>query len=221
MKKLSVICIILTLFWVGCEDSTEPEIIIEDDPIDSFRDIFTDPAGDVRLDPVLDTVIGASPDALNLQGKQTSTHILFRMFYAEDVRMDLAGILLSLDTDLDSLTGTSQFMDQFPRQYRDGWDIGPDYDVIAILPSSHWERFFPEYPPLTLVIYDNASDTFKELTNAVSADSNMIEFAVPLSDLGTTDGNMDIIGYAYHSSFAGAGLSLDYIPNTGHAVWRP
>ena len=26
MKKLSVICIILTLFWVGCEDSTEPEV---------------------------------------------------------------------------------------------------------------------------------------------------------------------------------------------------
>ena len=29
MKNLSAICIILTLFWVGCEDSTEPVITIE------------------------------------------------------------------------------------------------------------------------------------------------------------------------------------------------
>ena len=74
------------------------------------------------------------------------------------------------------------------------------------------------YPALTLLIFNNAADTFSELTDAVSADSNMIEFAVPLSELGNDDGNMDVAGYSAHQSFEGFGQTLDYIPNTGHGT---
>ena len=77
MKKLSCISFILVLFMVGCDDATEPEITIEDDPIifdSTFSEIASDPAGDMD--------IGVAPDIISLHAKRTSTHIVFRVFFA-------------------------------------------------------------------------------------------------------------------------------------------
>jgi len=96
------------------------------------------------------------------------------------------------------------------------WDIGADYDVAAVLPSYRPQT--TTLPPLSLQIYNNASGTFTDLTDAVSADSNMIEFAVPLSKLGNSDHNMHIVGFSAHTLPGRQGYSRDFIPNTGHVT---
>ncbi len=209
MKKLSCISFILVLFMVGCDDAAEPEITIEDDPIaldTTFSEIISDPAGDMR--------IGAAPDVISVHAKRTSTRIVFRVFFAEDVDMDSAVVILSLDTDKNPATGSSRFTSKISN----AWNIGPDYDAIAILPRARVENTL--YPPLTLLIFHNpnGTDLTAELTDAVSADSNMIEFAVPLSKLGNDDGNMDVAGLALHVAFDGRSTSEDPIPNTGHGT---
>ena len=203
MKKLSCISFILVLFMVGCDDAAEPEITIEDDPFvfdSTFSEIASDPAGDM--------VRGAAPDIISLHVKRTSTHIVFRAFFAEDVDMDSAGVVLSLDVDRNPNTGTSQFAG-----LNGAWDIGADYDVLAVLPSYRPQNNL--LPPLSLQIFHNpnGTDLASTLTDAVSAEGNMIEFAVPLSELGNSDHNMHIVGFsAYGAQFQ----TLDYIPNTGH-----
>ena len=213
MKKLSCISFILVLFMVGCEDAAEPEIKIEDDSISTdidttFSEIISDPAGDM--------VVGGAPDAISVQAKRTSTHILFRVFFAEDVDMDSVAVILSLDTDQDPNTGgTSLYTGQFPGV----WDVGPNYDALAVLPRFRPPGVQVTIPALSLVIFNNFMQEISEpIADAVSADSNMIEFAVPLSELGNDDGNMDVAGYSAHQSFAGEGQTLDYIPNTGHGT---
>ena len=207
MKKLSCISFILVLFMVGCDDATEPEITIEDDPIvfdSTFSKIASDPAGDMD--------IGVAPDIISLHVKRTSTHIVFRVFFAEDVDMDSAGIILSLDTDQNPATGDSRFTGQFAGV----WDIGPDYDVAAVLPSVRFDN--TTYPPLTVLIFNNAADTFSELTGHVSAEGNMIQFTVPLNQLGNSDHNMHVAGYSFHTNFVSQFTTVDFIPNTGHVT---
>jgi len=209
MKKLSCISFILVLFMVGCDDAAEPEITIEDDPI-----VFDSTFSEIASDPVGDMVSGTAPDIISLHVKRTSTHITFRVFFAEDVDMDSVVVILSLDTDQNPATGSSLFTGQFPGI----WDIGPDYDVGAALPTVR--VFNTTYPPLTVLILHNpnGSDVTSTLTDAVSAEGNMIEFAAPLSELGNSDHNMDVAGYAAHTTFAGQGTSFDFIPNTGHVT---
>jgi len=197
---------------VGCEDAAEPEIIIEDVTLSfdtTFSEIISDPAGDM--------VFGAAPDVISLHAKRTSTHITFRVFFAEDVDMDSVALILSLDTDQNPNTGTSIFTGQFPT----GWDIGPDYDALVSLPPARlaFATGLATLPPLTLSIFHNPNGSFlsSTLTDAVSADSNMIEFAVPLRKLGNDDGNMDVVGYSIHLEDVFL-TSLDYIPNTGHGT---
>ncbi len=207
MKKLSCISFILVLFMVGCEDAAEPEITIEDDPIvfdSTFSEIASDPAGDM--------VSGTAPDAISLQAKRTSTHITFRVFFAEDVDMDSVVVILSLDVDRNPDTGSSRFI-QIPQS-----DIGPDYDVVVVLPRYRQDNVF--YGPLSLLIFHNpnGTDLTAELTDAVSAEGNMIEFAVPLSELGNSDHNMHIVGFSAHTLPGRQGYSRDFIPNTGHVT---
>ena len=169
-----------------------------------FIEIISDPAGDM--------VNGAAPDAISVQTEKTSTHVLFRIFFVEDVDKDSVGVLLSLDTDQNQATGASPLTGPFKV-----WDIGPEYDVVAVLPS--FQLFVPPtFPPLTLLIIDNATGEFTALSDAVSADSNMIEFAVPLSEIGGDDGLMDVAGFSAHITFTASLRSFDFIPNKGHGT---
>ena len=145
-----------------------------------------------------------------MQAETTSTHLLFRIFFADNVDMDSSAILLSLDTDHNAATGVQPELSEPFAVF----DIGAEYDVIAILPALGALGT----PPLTLLIHDYTSGTTLILAAAVSADSNMIEMAVPLSEIGDDDGNMDVVGFSTHVTQGVVFKSVDIIPNMGHGT---
>ncbi len=166
----------------------------------AFKEIISDPARDMLL--------GTAPDVISVQAEKTSTHVLFRIFFADRVDMDSAAVVLSLDTDHNAATGIQSEL--WPPYAV--FDIGAEYDVVPILPG------VLGLPPLTLLIIDYTFRTTSILADAVSADSNMIEFAVPLSEIGDDDGNMDVAGFSTHLTPGADITSVDLIPNTGHGT---
>jgi len=191
--------------WSSLELSYEQQ----DDPIITgaafnFIEILSDPVGDM--------LFGTEPDVISVQTDKTSTHVLFRIFFAEDVDTDSAAIILSLDTDQNFETNNSQRTNPFGV-----FDIGAEYDVLAVLPGIQ-SPGDPEFPPLTLFIFNNTNGNVIVVTDAVSADSNMIEFAVPLSSIGDDDGNMDVAGYSTYVTFEFVQSNLDLFPNMGHGI---
>jgi len=167
----------------------------------TFEEIFSDPAGDATAE--------SAPDVISVEAQVTTTHVTFRVFLVEEVNRDSAAVLISLDTDQDKFTGFS------PVTGIGGLiDIGAEWDITAaVLP-------FLESQAGALFILDNAdrSSFSSIIENAVSVDSNMIEFTFPLSDIGGDDGNMDVGGLAFHTDFEGNIRTWDVIPNTGHGT---
>ena len=117
-----------------------------------------------------------------------------------------------MDIDQDPETGSSALTDPFGV-----FDIGREFDVVPVLPSVQ-PPGAPVFAPATIFVFEsenpNADPTV--ISNAMSSDSNMIEFRIPLSALDGDDGNMDVAGFSIHVTFQAIGTSLDLIPNTGH-----
>ena len=157
-------------------------------------------------------LFGTAPDAISVEVEQTATEIRFRVFFTEDVDMDSAGVIFAVDTDQNPATsGTPRFY------YYDVSDIGAEYDIAASVRSVQ-PPGAPLFPALSLFVFDNSTGGFALISNAVSVDSNMIAFEVPLTRLGGDDGNMNIAGFATHMDFEGNAISVDLLPNSGHAT---
>ena len=155
---------------------------------------------------------GTEPDVIRVDAEKTATHVRFRVFLADSVDIDSAALVIAMDTDQNPETGGSAQTDPFGV-----FDIGAEFDVIAVLPAIE-PPGAPAFPPGTIFIFvgNNPVAAPTVISNAMSSDSNMIEFSVPLTAIGGDDGNMDVAGFSIHVNRQAVATSLDLFPNSGH-----
>jgi len=187
--------------FTGTENSVSPPDITKAD----LEILSEDPAGDV-------IGVSAEPDIRAIFGEKTATTIRFKTQFYHAVNVDSMTIGYALDTDQNPETGGTSIGIY-------SGDVGAEYDIFVTIPPI--TQF--GIPARSVLVFNNINGGNPAVfPNAaqVGVDSS-VTFSINLSSLANDDGNINLVGSAYHwadSIGTNPPTSLDFVPDEGHVA---